>query len=159
MRVTVSSISSNPLLGLNSLLRSGGSAAASVFAPAQSPANSSAPQRAGLSILPASSATQLSFDTILQLQMLDEPKAAEAKAPTPEELFLKEAQKTPMERMREQVLDALGLTEAQLAQMPPEERRAAEDRIRQMIEEKIRQAMNGGKAAPASNAEMLQTVA
>ena len=159
MHVTVSSISSNPLLGLNSLLRSSGSAAASVFAPTPAPAKTSPAQSAGLSILPASSATQLSFDTILQLQMLDEPKAAEPKPPTAEELFLKESQKSPMQRMREQVLDALGLTEEQLAQMAPEDRRAAEDQIRQMIEEKIREAMNGDKAAPVSNAEMLQAVA
>lgn len=157
--MTVSGISSDPLLGLNSLLRAG-SSAASVFAPTQDSEKSAGQSRASVSILPAASAAApLSFDTILQLQSLDPPKLEEASEPTPEELFLKEAQKTPMQRMREQVLDSLGLTEEQLAQMSPEERRAAEDQIRQMIEEKFRQAMNGDKDKPQSNAAMIETVA
>jgi pyrroline-5-carboxylate reductase len=73
--------------------------------------------------------------------------------------FLKEAQKTPMERMREQVLGALGLTEEALAQMSRDERRSAEDKIREMIEEKIRQGMNGGDKSPGSNAEMMEQIA
>jgi hypothetical protein len=64
-----------------------------------------------------------------------------------------------MERMREQILQELGLTEDSLAQMSPEDRRIAEDKIRQMIEEKIRQAMNAGDAPPESNAAMLEQIA
>jgi hypothetical protein len=43
--------------------------------------------------------------------------------------------------------------------MSPEDRRIAEDRIRQMIEEKIRQAMNGGDAPAESNAAMIEQLA
>lgn len=157
--MTVSGIPSSPLLGLNSLLRAG-SSAASVFAPTQGTEKSAGQARAAVSILPAqTAAAPLSFDTILQLQSLDPPKPAASTEPTAEEAFLKEAQKTPMQRMREQVLDALGMTEEQLAQMSPEERRAAEDQIRQMIEEKFRQAMSGDKDKPNTNAAMLEAVA
>lgn len=111
-----------------------------------------------LSILPASQATPLSFDTILELQRLDEPPAT-LKAPTPTEIFLEEARKSPMERMREQILEQLGITEEDLAQMSPEERRATEDQIRRLIEEKFRQAMGGdGEPAETNTEAMLQTL-
>lgn len=112
----------------------------------------------GTSILPASGVLQLSLDALLTLQV-EAPKAPAITALTAEEKFLAEAQKTPMERMREQVLDDLGLSEGALAQMSPEERRAAEDRIREMIEEKIRQAMGATDAPAETNADMLQGVA
>jgi hypothetical protein len=111
-----------------------------------------------LSILPASQATPLSFETVLELQRLDEPPAT-FKAPTATDIFLEEARKSPMERMREQILEELGLSEDALAQMSPEERRATEDKIRQMIEEKFRQAMGGEEEPADTNAEaMLQTL-
>ena len=111
-----------------------------------------------LSILPASRATPLSFDTILELQRLDEPPTT-LKAPTATEIFLEEAQKSPMERMREQILEQLGLSEADLAQMSPEERRATEDQIRELIEAKFRQAMGGdGEPAETNTEAMLQTL-
>jgi hypothetical protein len=43
--------------------------------------------------------------------------------------------------------------------MPPDERRAMEDRIREMIEAKVREAHNAGKAPPDSNADMPQSLA
>jgi hypothetical protein len=111
-----------------------------------------------LSILPASQATPLSFETVLELQRLDEEPAT-LKAPTPTEIFLEEAQKSPMERMREQILEQLGITEEDLAQMSPEERRATEDQIRRLIEEKFRQAMGGdGEPAETNTEAMLQTL-
>ncbi len=58
--------------------------------------------------------------------------------------------------MREQIMKELGVSEEDLAQMPADERRAMEDRIRELVEEKLRQAMNAGKDAPSSNGEMLQ---
>jgi hypothetical protein len=155
--VSISGVSSNPLLALTALTKSGGSAAASVFAPASS-AKSSAP----VTILPAASAIQLSPETLLALQGETKQLAAPAsleqtEAPTPEQLFLDEAHKSPMQRMREQVLGALGLTEESLAQMPPEQRRAAEDQIRQLIEEKIKQAWRTDQSAPQSDTDaMLQ---
>jgi hypothetical protein len=110
-----------------------------------------------LSILPISSAQPLSFDSVLALQRLDEEPQT-ISAPSVEELFLQEARKSPMERMREQVMQALGVSEEELAAMPPEERRAMEDKIRELIEEKLRQGMNADKGAPESNSAMLQSL-
>ena len=106
-------------------------------------------------ILPISSAQPLSFESILQLQTLDEPEP-EIEAPSATELFLEEARKDPIERMREQIMEELGLSEADLAAMSPEERRATEDKIREMIEEKFRQASGAGDQRAESNGEMLQ---
>ncbi|GAM98389.1 hypothetical protein U91I_02022 [alpha proteobacterium U9-1i] len=112
-----------------------------------------------LSILPASQATPLSFETVLALQRLDEPPTT-ISAPSATDIFLEEARKTPMERMREQILEQLGLSEADLAQMSPEERRATEDTIRQLIQEKFRQAMGGEDQPAETNTEaMLKTLA
>jgi hypothetical protein len=43
--------------------------------------------------------------------------------------------------------------------MSPEERRATEDKIREMIEEKFRQAAGADSDAPDSNASMIEVVA
>ena len=123
-------------------------------------ANAPDPAKAtgALQILPPSAATSLSFETFLTLQLIDAPTPIALEAPSAEDLFLEEAQKHPMERLREQILEELGLTEETLAQLPPEERSAMEDKIRQMIEEKLRQAM-GGEAAPENTtAAMLKTL-
>lgn len=154
--MTIGSIGTNPLLSLTSRVQNAGSSPAP-FAPAstKSAANSAGP----LSILPSSSAVQLSFDNIIALQSLTETEPVQPAEMTATERFLAEAQKTPMERMREQVLDALGLTEEALSQMSPEDRRMAEDKIRQLIEEKIKQAMNAGDAPAGSTAAMIGLVA
>lgn len=154
--MNIGAVGSNPLLSLVSRAQNAG-ASAGVFAPVSTnaAANSAGPQ----SILPSSSAHQLSFANILALQSLTDDEPAQATEMSATEKFLKEAQKTPMERMREQVLASLGLSEDALTQMPPDERRAAEDKIREMIEEKVRQGMNGGDKSPASNAEMMAQVA
>lgn len=112
-----------------------------------------------LSILPASQAQPLSFETVLELQRPDPEEPTAIKPPTPTEIFLEEAQKSPMERMREQILEELGLTEEDLAQMSPDERRATEDKIRELIEEKFRQAMGGDEEPADTNAEaIMQTL-
>jgi hypothetical protein len=49
-----------------------------------------------------------------------------------------------LERMREQVMKELGLTEDDLASMTADEKRVAEDKIREMIEEKLKQGMRNG---------------
>ncbi len=155
--MNIGAIGANPLLSLVSRAQNAG-ASAGVLAPVntEAAANSAGP----LSILPSSSAQPLSFESILALQSIgQEEEPAQLSEMSATEKFLKEAQKTPMERMREQVLASLGLSEDALSQMPPDERRAAEDNIREMIEEKIRQGMNGGDKSPASNAEMMEQVA
>ena len=109
--------------------------------------------------MPSSAAAPLSFANILALQSLIDEEPAQLTEMTATQKFLAEAQKTPMERMREQIMKDLGLTEESLAQMSPEDRRIAEDKIREMIEEKIRQAMNADDAPADSNAGMIEQFA
>jgi pyrroline-5-carboxylate reductase len=131
------------------------SSSTNAFAPTG--ANGAANSAGQLSILPSSSAVKLSFENIIALQsLIDEPAQLAEMSAT--EKFLEEARKSPIERMREQVLESLGLTEEALAQMPPQERRAAEDKIRELIEEKIRQAMNADDQPTESNSAMLQSL-
>ena len=152
--MNIGSIGSNPLLSLNFQQRTNqtSTGAMQILPPRQ--ANSAAQ-----TILPPNSATQLSFETLLSLQSLDQPALEEVQAPTPTQIFLQEAQKSPMERMREQILEQLGLTEDAIDQMPPEERRAVEDQIREMIEQKLREGMGADREAPESNASMIEAVA
>jgi len=154
--MSIGAIGTNPLLFLSARAQNGAPSPQS-FAPtgANSPANSAGPS----SVLPRSSAVQLSFDNIIALQSLIDPEPAQPTEMSATEKFLEEARKTPMERMREQILKELGLTEEALAQMAPEEKRAAEDKIREMIEEKLRQSMNAGDEPAESNAAMIQDLA
>jgi hypothetical protein len=102
-------------------------------------------------ILPTSAAN-ISMDSILFLQSEPEP---ELKGPTAAELFLQEIQTDPIERMREQIFEELGLTEDGLEQMPPEQRRAVEDQISALIEEKLRQSLGANQTSPETAAEYL----
>lgn len=154
--MTIGAVGANPLLFLNSRTQNADSAAGA-FAPTTT--NSAANSAGSLSILPTRAAAPLSFENILALQSLGEPEEPKLEEMSATEKFLEEARKTPMERMREQILEQLGLSEDALAQMSPEDRRVAEDKIRELIEEKIRQAMNGGDNAPSSNAEMIEQLA
>ncbi|MCR6645941.1 MAG: hypothetical protein NVV62_16175 [Terricaulis sp.] len=122
-------------------------AEAGFAAPAQ-PANSAQPAPN----LPGA-LSNISFDAVLFLQS-EEPQAPAISAPTPTEIFLEEIQKDPIERMREQILEELGLTEEDLAAMGPDERRATEDKISAMIEEKLRQGF-GARSRPQTAAEYL----
>ncbi len=68
-----------------------------------------------------------------------EEKAAEAEAAR-EALwaeFRAHLEKTPAERMREWVLKTMGISEAELAAMPPEKRMAVEAEIAERIREKL----------------------
>lgn len=51
--------------------------------------------------------------------------------------FLDYVKKTPEERLRDKILKALGITEEDLESMPPEERLAVENKIREIIKETI----------------------
>lgn len=150
--MNIGALGSASSLLLNSLTKTRGDAPTHMSTALPAPANSAQ----ALSILPISTAQPLSFESILQLQSLDEPEPTSIEPPTPTEIFLEEARKDPMERMREQVMEELGLTDEALAQMSPDERRAAEDKIREMIEEKLRQAMGADDQHASSNGEMLQ---
>lgn len=63
--------------------------------------------------------------------------AAAAQSAEVRDTFLKWARMTPEERMRANVLASLGLTEESLAAMEPEERKKIEEKVREMIREKI----------------------
>lgn len=49
--------------------------------------------------------------------------------------FLKEAKKSPIERLREAWLKAHNMSEEELAKLPPDQRKAIEDDIRKSIQE------------------------
>lgn len=152
--MNIGALGANPLFFLNSAQQRRDLSDQSFAQATNAAANSAGP----LSILPSSSAVKLSFENVIALQSLAEPEPQTLTEMTATEKFLAEARKTPMERMREQVMEQLGLTEDSLAQLPPEERRIAEDKIREMIEEKIRQGMNADAEAPESNSAMLQSL-
>jgi hypothetical protein len=152
--MNIGAVESLSSLLLNSLAKTRGDAPAQVSTALPPPVKSA--ERP--TILPISAVQPLSFESILTLQTLDEPDPA-IEAPSATDIFLEEARKDPIERMREQVIEELGLTEESLAQMSPEERRAAEDKIREMIEEKLRQAMGADDEPAASNGEMLERLA
>lgn len=90
---------------------------------------------------PTSVTGALDLGTILHLQ--GDPPAISPKADseklsvTPTEEFLAYMQKTPEERLRENILKSMGLTEEDLEGMPPEQRKAIEDKIREIIKEKL----------------------
>lgn len=71
---------------------------------------------------------------------LDAATQAKVQAKTPEAEFLEFAQKTPAERIRDAILDELGLTEESLDAMGPEARAAAEKQIAEKLKEKIERA-------------------
>ncbi len=56
-----------------------------------------------------------------------------AKTETPEDAFLEEAHKTPLQRLRDAILKKMGLTEDQLASMEPDQREAVEKEIVRQI--------------------------
>ena len=112
-------------------------------------------------------APPLSFETILALQSDHAQRDTAAKAQaaaidaakpqTAEEKFLDYAQKSPAERMRDDILKSLGLTEDDLAHMSPEARAAVEDKIKHIVEEKFRQGTHidaGGSQAQTPAPEL-----
>lgn len=166
--MSIAGIGAGSLSALFALGRSKEIGEQQAFQPAIGALSEAASPAASGTILPAANTSLgLSFETILQLQgQADEDAQAKAledgmsvKPPTAEELFLKEARKSPIERMREQILESLGLTEESLAQLPPDEKRAMEDKIAKMIEEKLRESAGAEPGAEASNASMIELVA
>lgn len=65
--------------------------------------------------------------------------AGAAAKPDAKAEFLKWAHMTPAERMRANLLSSMGLTEDQVAAMSPEDRRKVEDKLRELIEQKVKQ--------------------
>ena len=51
--------------------------------------------------------------------------------------FMELSKMTPVERLRKELLESMGLTEESLAALPPEERSAIEEEIRRAIKEQL----------------------
>ncbi len=147
----MSNISASASMLLNLRPQAGAKAPGDGFPAAQRPANSSG----AVTILPPSSPVRFSNDMLLALQGENEDAASALAPPSAADLFLQEARKPPMQRMREAVMKELAVSEDSMAAMSAEERQATEDKIREMIEEKIQQAMGAGQGAPESTAEAL----
>jgi hypothetical protein len=104
--MTIGASSANPLLFLNPQ-----SKARDLSDPSFAPnTDTTANSAEALSVLPSRSAIQLSFENAIALQSLIEEKPAQRTEMSATEKFLAEARKTPMERMREQILEELGLS-------------------------------------------------
>ncbi|MBN2751874.1 MAG: hypothetical protein JXQ84_04125 [Rhodospirillaceae bacterium] len=85
--------------------------------------------------LQALGGTMATASTALDAQTIGQSSAAKNDA---RQDFLDYMDMDPMERMRAQILGGMGMTEDQLAALPPEERKKIEDKIRQIIEEMVR---------------------
>lgn len=122
--------------------------AATDFMAPQQPADFARPAP----MLPTSAAN-ISMDAMLFLQAEEAPKL---EGPSATDLFLAEIQKDPIERMREQIMEELGVSEEDLAQMSPDERRVIEDQISAMIEEKLRRGFGVERTEATTLAEALK---
>jgi hypothetical protein len=149
MRMELSALAANAALSMLFGAKAREKADAPGFAAPERPADFARPAP----ILPTSGAN-ISMESVLFLQAQAEPADA-LKGPTATELFLEEIQKDPIERMREQIMEELGLSEESLAQMSPEERRAAEATISAMIEEKLRRSFGAERGETQTAAEYL----
>ena len=74
------------------------------------------------------------------------PDATSKLAPrTAEEEFLEIAQKSPLERLRDKILEDMKMSEGDLAQMDPEARTAVEDEIKRRMMEALQASTDQGK--------------
>lgn len=66
--------------------------------------------------------------------------AAPAKPSAAAQAFLDYQKKTPAEKMRDEILGSMGLTEDQLKAMDPKTRAKIEEKIKAIIKEKVEEA-------------------
>ena len=66
--------------------------------------------------------------------------SAPAKPSAAVQAFLDYQKKTPAEKMRDEILGAMGLTEDQVRAMAPKERAKVEEKIKALIKEKVEEA-------------------
>ena len=59
----------------------------------------------------------------------------------PKAEFLKWAHMTPAQKMRASLLSSMGLTEEQVQAMSPDDRKKVEDKLRQLIEQKVKDSV------------------
>ncbi|KQX35557.1 hypothetical protein ASD04_12230 [Devosia sp. Root436] len=64
---------------------------------------------------------------------------------SPEEEFLELAKKSPLERLRDKILEDMKTSEADLAQMEPEARQVVEDEIKRRMMEALQAGNEAGK--------------
>ncbi|MBI1362230.1 MAG: hypothetical protein GC155_18295 [Alphaproteobacteria bacterium] len=147
---SVSALALRSLLNVGAAPASGGTDAPSPASGAgqQKPAVSAAPGK----IFPASLYGGLSANTILSLQA-DNPASSDGAEiePSPEETFLKEARKNPLERLieqwRKQALESMGLTEGDLKGMDAGKLAGVEKKIADFIRQKLKEALGTDAAA------------
>jgi hypothetical protein len=66
-------------------------------------------------------------------------------APSAKDKFLDYMKLTPAQRMEQSILEEMGITKEQLESMPPEQRKAVEEIIREKIKEKMKAEGNSDK--------------
>lgn len=76
--------------------------------------------------------TDSSFGEVLKETAQNAGKAAQDE-------FLEFAAKSPAEKMRAMILSSLGITEEELAALPPEEQAKIEEKIKDMLEKKMKE--------------------
>ncbi|MET0183490.1 MAG: hypothetical protein ABW199_11440 [Caulobacterales bacterium] len=120
--------------------------------------NSAEPQAANS----AGNAAWLHYQTAhaaFETQQAAQSQIEEVSAPTARDVFMEYVKKSPMERMIEQLrknaMEELGVTKDSMDQMSVEDRAEIEDKIKKIIEEKLREAMripeDGAQNAEAKN--------
>lgn len=87
----------------------------------------------------------------------DKQKTLDAKSKALTEEFLKFSEMTPAEKIRAIVLGDLELTEEKLAALPPEERQAIEDMIKEAIERALGIDQIAGSSGTTDMVDGLQT--
>ncbi|QUS38402.1 hypothetical protein RPMA_05740 [Tardiphaga alba] len=91
-----------------------------------------------------------SFALLGKLQPNKTPSALDSAIDTPqtpEEKFLDYAKKSPAEKLRDSLLQSIGVTEEELAQMSPDQRKAIEEKIAEKIKETLEQKASKGESA------------
>jgi TPP-dependent pyruvate/acetoin dehydrogenase alpha subunit len=64
--------------------------------------------------------------------------------------FLDYAKMDPMERLRANILKSMGLTEDDLKNMTPEQQKAVEQKIEQLIQQELQKSTNKGQVVDVS---------
>lgn len=91
------------------------------------------------------SATMRSFSLASQVSGMSQLKPKSA-----EEEFLEIAKKSPLERLRDKILEDMKTSEADLAQMEPEARTAVEDEIKRRMLEALQGSTEAGQMVDKS---------
>ena len=142
----------------------------SAKAPAHA-AKDSASEAQGVSPVPATPATNETARTLFYAQQVaSEAPPEDIKKNEAVENFLEYMSKSSTELWRERILSSLGLTEDSLAALPPEKRRAVEEKIEQIIRDEIEKSakenakksemkqITDGKHTSAENAGQTQSI-